>query len=135
MKKQIKGKLQLNLVPTEGIKAVARVREYGCKKYEDTGHEYLLDDLKISDLIGGMDRHVLALKEGKLIDDGKNGSQELHLANIATSAMMCIQMIHRDCILNDMDLNSYAELYKDNIEIEQGLIYPSGELFVKVEKK
>lgn len=85
------GKLKLNLVPNHGLAAVARVREFGCNKYPSpTGDEYLTE-VKVADLIEACKRHLLQASQDELLDPE---SLEMHLAHVATSAMMAMEIIY-----------------------------------------
>lgn len=88
--KDTKGKLKLNLVPNYGLEAVARVREFGNKKYPG-GPDNYVEQVKVEDLVEACRRHLLKHQKGELLDIE---SMEMHLAHVATSAMMAIEILH-----------------------------------------
>ena len=79
-----KGKLRLSLVPTSLIRAVARIREYGCRKYSTGGTDNwrLVDKQRYRD---AMFRHMLAYLDDPHGVDEESGLPHLwHCAcNIA----------------------------------------------------
>lgn len=109
MHKETKGKLKLNLVPIKALKAVARVREFGCNKYPSPDGRAYLEKVKSSDLIEAARRHLLAHLEGDLLD---NESSEMHLSHAATSLMMAIEIHYTTMEWNDVSLRVYQELHK-----------------------
>lgn len=89
--KDTKGKLKLNLVPNHGLMAVARVREFGCNKYPASSPDAYIDAVKVADLVEACKRHLLKASMGELLD---NESREMHLAHVAASAMMALEIIY-----------------------------------------
>ena len=82
------GKLQLSLVPTEGIKAVARVREFGIKKYKDPKGYLKLDPQR---LIDALYRHLLVVVEkGLFAKDEESGLPAIE--HVACNALMLCEM-------------------------------------------
>lgn len=114
MKKDIKGKLRLNLIPHHGLEAVARVREFGNSKYLDTGHDYI-DQLHVDELVEACSRHILKHNKGELLDPE---SSLMHLAHVASSAMMAIEIIHRDMEVDNLSLRTMQSLFKGIAEIK-----------------
>ena len=114
--KDTKGKLKLNLVPDFGLEAVARVREFGCKKYPGPPNEYITK-VSVDDLVEACRRHLLKHRKGELVDEE---SLEMHLAHVATSAMMAIEIIQRDMYVNDMSLRTTNALFKGMYETNTG---------------
>lgn len=72
-----KGKLRLSLVPTSLIRAVARIREYGCRKYPTGGEDNwrLVDKQRYRD---AMFRHMLAYLDNPRGVDEESGLPHLH---------------------------------------------------------
>lgn len=106
--KDTKGKLKLNLVPNHGIEAVARVREFGNNKYPPDPNSYL-EDVRIEDLVEACRRHLLKHQKGELLDDE---SLELHLSHVAASAMMAIEILHHEMVIDDISLRTRASIHK-----------------------
>jgi len=76
--KDIKGKLDLAAVPPELITAVAKVREYGNKKYSDPDNWKKLDPMVFH---GAVLRHTLAIWNDPWALDEESGMPNLwHLA-------------------------------------------------------
>jgi len=88
--KDTRGKLKLNLVPNEGLEAVARVREFGNNKYPSGNPNDYIDHVKVEDLVEACRRHLLKHQKGEMYDEE---SFLLHLAHVATSAMMAIEIL------------------------------------------
>lgn len=76
------GKPRLSLVPPEIIRAVARIREYGCEKYGDPDNWRRVEPERYRD---AMFRHLLAYIEDPAGVDEESGLPHLwHLAcNVA----------------------------------------------------
>ena len=75
------GKLRPTLVPVGLIKAVASVREYGCKKYHDPENWKQVESQRYRDAIY---RHWLAYLEGEQCDQESGLPHLWHLAcNVA----------------------------------------------------
>lgn len=68
------GKPQLHLVPTEIINCIARVREFGNKKYKDTNSWKKVEKERYID---AMFRHLL-----KYIDDNTSVDEESNLPHL-----------------------------------------------------
>lgn len=117
--KDTKGKLRLNLVPNKGLEAVARVREFGNNKYPSGGsNNYLDGTVKVDDLIEAIKRHALKHTSGELLDVE---SGEMHLAHIATGAMMAIEIIHSNLGASGMSLRGFQSLFKGMYEYDYKL--------------
>lgn len=80
------GKLRPTLVPVGLIKAVASVREYGCKKYHDPENWKQVEPQRYRDAIY---RHWLAYLEGEQYDQ-ESGLP--HLWHLACNAAFLIEM-------------------------------------------
>jgi hypothetical protein len=76
------GKPQLHLVPTEIINCIARVREYGCQKYQDPENWKRVEKERYID---AMFRHLLSYVNDNNSKDEESGLPHLwHLAcNVA----------------------------------------------------
>ena len=107
--KETKGKLKLNLVPIKALKAVARVREFGCSKYPSPRGKSYLRKVKSEDLVEAAWRHILAHNEGELFD---KESQEMHLAHAATSLMMAMEIIYFSAKQNELSMRTYEQLHE-----------------------
>ncbi len=114
--KDTKGKLKLNLVPDFGLEAVARVREFGNKKYPGPPNEYITK-VPVEDLVEACRRHLLKHRKGELLDDE---SLEMHLAHVATSAMMALEIIYRDIYVNDITLRGASSIHRGIYEANAG---------------
>lgn len=79
------GKPQCRLVPSEIVRCIARVREYGCKKYKDPNN---WKNVEVERYRDAMYRHLLAY-----IDDPKGKDEESglpHLWHLACNvAFLC----------------------------------------------
>lgn len=80
------GKLRPTLVPVGLIKAVASVREYGCKKYHDPENWKQVEPQRYRDALY---RHWLAYLEGEQCDQ-ESGLP--HLWHLACNAAFLIEM-------------------------------------------
>lgn len=81
------GKVQPTLVPTEAIKAIAKVREYGIRKYGDRDNWKRVEPQRYRD---AMFRHLLAY-----IDDNNSTDEESglpHLWHLACNVAFLIYM-------------------------------------------
>lgn len=110
--KDTKGKLKLNLVPNKGLEAVAKVREFGNNKYPSGGsNNYLDGTVKVDDLVEAIRRHALKHNSGELLDDE---SSMLHLAHIAASAMMAIEILHKGAKDNNLTMRDLQRIHLTN---------------------
>ena len=116
MQKDTKGKLKLNLVPNHGLEAVARVREFGNAKYPGHPNSYL-DGVRVEDLVEACRRHLLQHQKGELLD---KESLEMHLAHVATSAMMAIEILHRTLEVSETTLRDYQSLFETTHQTDLG---------------
>lgn len=83
------GKLPLSLVPVEGIRSVARVREFGIRKYKDKKGYLKLDPQR---LIDALYRHLLTVVEKGLF--AKDEESELYaIEHVACNALMLCQKL------------------------------------------
>lgn len=80
------GKLKPSLVPTSLVEAVAKVREYGVKKYGDKDNWKMVEKERYVD---AMYRHLLAYLDGKKLD---SESKIPHLWHIACNVAFLIEM-------------------------------------------
>ena len=81
------GKIRPSLVPTSLIRAVAKVREYGCEKYHDPENWGNVEEQRYIDAAY---RHFLAV-----VDDPKSVDQESglpHLWHLATNVAFLIEI-------------------------------------------
>ena len=106
-----KGKPQLRLVPTEIINCIARVREYGCKKYHDPENWRRVEKERYID---AMFRHLLAYVNDTQGKDEESGLPHLwHLA--CNVAFLCeIERMDKDKTIKEIVSPILAEL--DNIK-------------------
>lgn len=75
------GKIRPTLVPVSLIKAVAEVREYGCKKYHDPENWRMVEPQRYKDALY---RHLLAYLDGEDMDQESGLPHLWHLAcNVA----------------------------------------------------
>lgn len=76
------GKIRPTLVPTDAIRAIAKVREYGCQKYTDPENWKRVEPERYRD---AMYRHMLAYIDNPKSVDTESGLPHLwHLAcNVA----------------------------------------------------
>lgn len=109
MHKDTKGKLKLNLIPTKALKAVARVREFGCNKYPSPDGKSYLKNVRSEDLVEAAWRHILLHNEGELMDPE---SSEMHLAHAAASLMMAMEIIYFNAKQNDLSMRTFQQLHK-----------------------
>lgn len=86
----------LALLPPEGMRAVARVQEYGHKKYGDFNN--YRKGMEISRQASCIMRHVLAFMDGEDVDPE---SGESHIAHAATRAMFLLQNIKDGVAIDD----------------------------------
>lgn len=86
--KETQGKLNLSLVPPEIISAVANIREYGCKKYDNPENwKGVAPEL----FNQAMQRHVLACWQNWAAVDPETGMP--HIWHIACNvAFMCADL-------------------------------------------
>lgn len=61
------GKVKPSLVPMEIVRAIARVREYGCNKYKETGKDGWMTVEK-ERYIDAACRHMMAYLDGEICD-------------------------------------------------------------------
>ena len=80
------GKIRPTLVPVSLIKAVAEVREYGCKKYHDPENWRMVEPQRYKDALY---RHLLAYLDGEDMDQ-ESGLQ--HLWHLACNVAFLIEM-------------------------------------------
>ena len=82
------GKPQLHLVPTEIINCIARVREFGNKKYKDSNSWKRVDVQRYHDALL---RHTLAIWNDLEKRDEESGL--MHLEHIATNLAFILELI------------------------------------------
>jgi hypothetical protein len=83
------GKVRPTLVPTSLMYAVAKVREYGCKKYKDPENWRKVEPQRYKDALY---RHWLAYLSGEKYDEESGLSHLWHLAcNVAFLIDMEVQ--------------------------------------------
>lgn len=84
------GKLQLTLVPPEIIYAIARIREYGCKKYPEGGKDNW-KRVEPQRYFEALARHVLAAWDDYTKTDTESGY--MHLEHAACNMAFLLQLI------------------------------------------
>lgn len=82
------GKPQLTLVPTEIIRGIARVREFGCQKYKDANG---WKNVELERYHNALLRHTLAIWDDLESKDDESGL--LHLEHIATNVAFILELI------------------------------------------
>ena len=80
------GKIRPTLVPVSLVKAVAEVREYGCKKYHDPENWRMVEPQRYKDALY---RHLLAYLGGEEYDQ-ESGLH--HLWHMACNVAFLIEM-------------------------------------------
>lgn len=85
--KNDQGKLRLSYVPPEIIRAVARVRDYGTKKYGSADNWKTVEPERYHEALL---RHVLACWQDPLAVDPESGL--LHLEHAATNIAFLLQL-------------------------------------------
>ncbi len=81
------GKLKISLVPTEIIKEIAKVREYGVEKYHDPDNWQKVEEERFID---AMLRHILAEMEDPAGVDKESGLP--HLSHVACNVAFILEM-------------------------------------------
>lgn len=81
------GKIRPTLVPTEIIRAIAKVREYGCEKYGDPENWRRVEPERYRD---AMYRHMLAYIDNPAGVDEESGLP--HLWHLACNAAFLIEL-------------------------------------------
>lgn len=119
------GKPRISLVPTEVIRAIAVIREYGCEKYKDPDNWKTVEAYRYRDALG---RHILAYYDDPCSVDEESGLPHLwHAAcNIAFLCEMekdaMIPRIRpcKDCTRREPGCHSTCEDYlKDKEEFKR----------------
>lgn len=85
------GKLRISLVPTEIIRAIARVREYGVNKY---GARELWRDVEQERYRDALLRHTLAWWDDPMSRDAESGL--LHLEHMACNMAFLLELRKAD---------------------------------------
>ncbi len=108
------GKIRVELLPPMALFEVARVLEFGAKKYGDTNWLY---GMGWRTVIGSTLRHTFKFMLGENRDDE---SQCLHAAHIACNSLFLVQYLLEHPELDDR-CSSYAQLKeKEDEEKEDG---------------
>ena len=107
MPKDTQGKYQPHLVCSTLTRAVARVREYGVRKYHGEDGWKQQTAMDYMDAIG---RHYDECRNNPISRDTESGL--LHIAQIATNAMFIIQMLREQGVDFDV-MNNPPEEKKD----------------------
>lgn len=81
------GKLQISLVPTEGIRAVARVRMFGTEKYGDPDNWKKVEKQRYKD---AMLRHMLEYMDNEDAIDEESGLPALE--HLVCNAFFLLEM-------------------------------------------
>ena len=81
------GKIRPTLVPTAAIKAIAVVREYGCRKYHDPDNWRMVEPERYRDALF---RHLLAYLDSPSGVDQESGLP--HLWHLACNAAFLIDL-------------------------------------------
>src|SRR5258707_878418 len=78
------GKVQLSLISRAALEELAKVLEFGAKKYSRHGWREVADKAKWSELVDAALRHLLAFNEGETLD---SESGLLHVAHAMCNCM------------------------------------------------
>lgn len=93
MRKEVEGKLRMDLIPPHALEAIAEVRDYGITKYE-SDWEWVYE-VSVEDLITACDRHLLQLKyahsDGHLSEDEESNLP--HIWHALTSLAMAVEIL------------------------------------------
>lgn len=81
------GKIRPTLVPTDAIRAIAKVREYGCQKYTDPENWRRVEVERYRDALY---RHLLAYIDNPKSIDDESGLP--HLWHLACNAAFLIEL-------------------------------------------
>lgn len=84
------GKIRPTLVPTGIIRAIAKIREYGCQKYHDPDNWKKVEPQRYREALY---RHWLAYLDGEK-NDPESGLP--HLWHLATNAAFLIELEEKD---------------------------------------
>ena len=112
------GKLQLNLVPPAIIKAVARIRMFGTRKYKDPENWRKVEADRYWQAAL---RHMLAAWNDWKKRDEESG--EPHIAHICCNLAFLLQMMEEKSYDDDDDTSHELP----NTEIHKPVIYPLNE--------
>lgn len=85
------GKLRLSLVPTQIIRDIALVREYGCKKYGDPENWKRVEPERYVDALY---RHMLAFLEDYSSRDAESGLA--HYQHMACNMAFICELLRED---------------------------------------
>ncbi len=91
-----RNKPPLALLPTEGIRAVARVQAFGASKYGD--YFNYMNGMELSRNLSCAMRHIMAFMDG---EDNDIESGQNHLAHAACRLMFAIQNIKDRTAIDD----------------------------------
>ena len=105
------GKPPLANLPTAGLRAVARVQQYGHKKYGDFNN--FRKGMEASRQVSCILRHLYAYMDGEDLDPE---SGEPHLAHACCRTMFLLQNIHDECVIDDR----YKTLQKSQKPVDKG---------------
>ena len=90
MENEQKQKLRLDLVPVSAITAIGKGLTVGLKKH---GEREYLEHVTEDELYAKTLRHLLAWRDGKVIDDGDGGTGLPHLYCVITNMAMLIDKL------------------------------------------
>lgn len=102
-----KGKLELSLVNTQLVKAVAEVRMYGTEKYGDSENWRKVEPKRYVDALY---RHLLAYIEGNEVDEESGLS---HLAHMACNISFLLDEEYLKEHKGDMDIKDHIQRVMD----------------------
>ena len=86
--KEDTGKLRLSLVPTQAIKDIAQVREYGILKYKDPDNYKLVE---VQRYVDALYRHLLKVVDDINSKDDESGIE--HYKHVACNAAFICELM------------------------------------------
>lgn len=89
--KDTKGKLRLNLIPPEALVSIAKVREFGVRKYKDPWA--WVAKVSVEDFVEATKRHLLARDRGEEIDP-ESGLE--HIEHALCSLAMAVEVLRKE---------------------------------------
>ena len=115
------GKPRISLVPTEIIRNIAVIREYGCEKYKDPDNWKTVETERYRDALG---RHVLAYYDDPYGVDEESGLPHLwhaacnlaFLCEMEKDEMMARVRPCKDCTKRTAECHATCEEYKRDAE-------------------
>ena len=101
------GKIRPTLVPTAAIKAIAMVREYGCRKYHDPDNWRMVEPERYRDALF---RHLLAYLDDPSSVDRESGLP--HLWHLACNVAFLIELENQP----PRNINCRCSFWKDYVD-------------------